>query len=418
MIINIKAYDRVILGLLAIIPAITVILPRSIAFSAGIISLFILYGEFSFSKIKPAAPPVLIKILAPTIFLCIASIIWAAEPEEALHRTVKLLAIFLVGGLLITSILALRGEQIRICSQFLPIGIVAAAILIAAELLFDAPLYRLMRLLAADQSVDDTAFNRGTVAVVLCFFPALSILLAQGRAFVLTALFIVTVLAMLILVESQSAQFSMFFGLLTYAFFPYRSKQAWYLLAFLISALIFLAPFLAIWLFEPLAATLNALPFFGQGSGFAGARMEIWDYVSRYALQNPLYGFGLEAARAIDSFDSKELFQNGSTTIHPHNFAIQLWLEFGVLGAAAGALFCSYLLRTIFTLLTPVQRRAALPAFIASLSVASTGYGMWQSWWIGLLFVVTAFVVLAVRRLDQAETTEHAPAAERRLRGT
>ena len=82
----------------------------------------------------------------------------------------------------------------------------------------------------------------------------------------------------------------------------------------------------AIWAFNNISAQVEAVPILGSGGGYAGARMEIWDYVSRYALQNPLYGFGVEATRQVPSFGSTESYQEGQTILHPHNFVLQLSL--------------------------------------------------------------------------------------------
>ncbi len=334
--------------------------------------------------------------------MCGVSIAWAIAPEEGLQRIVRLLGLSVAGCALLALAYTARREQIAACYWLFPLGLGLAAALAAVELLFHAPLYRLAGGTGADGKVYLGIFNRGVVAITLCFFPVFPLLVTVGERSALTVSVVALVACMLLLTESQSAQLAMLVGLLTYFLFPYRSKTAWFALAGATVLLILGAPFLAAWAFEPFAESLDALPFLGAGGGFAGARMEIWDYVARYALRSPFLGYGLEAARAIDDFDSDELFRSGHSTLHPHNFALQLWLEFGLLGAVAGAAFCSYLLYLMFTKLTPGQRRAALPAFMASLSLAATGYGMWQSWWLGLLFLVAAFVVLTTKLMEEA----------------
>jgi O-antigen ligase len=155
------------------------------------------------------------------------------------------------------------------------------------------------------------------------------------------------------------------------------------------------APFIAIWIYNHWAGFIDTLPLLGN-KGFAAARLEIWDYVSRYALQNPWYGYGLEATRHIQ-FESKEIYQKTSIILHPHNFAFQTWIEFGLIGVFTAIGLFTGLILTMQKYLTPQQAYYVLPALVVTFSVASTGYGMWQAWWIGTLFTVAAICILAAR---------------------
>ena len=249
----------------------------------------------------------------------------------------------------------------------------------------------------ADPNIQDHIFNRGAVALVLFFFPGYFILKETPGPRSLKILYPLAFVAMMITVESQSAQLAFIISILTAWLFFYKSKWAWGILGALITIMIFASPFIMPWLFDNYAQSLNTMPFLGKGSGYAGGRLEIWDYVSRYALQNPFTGFGLEATRTIENFDSAKLFYQDTSVLHPHNFALQLWMEFGVIGAALGSLFCAYILWIMYSRLTPAQNRIVLPVFIAALSVSATGYGMWQSWWVGLLFMTAALCIIAVK---------------------
>jgi len=46
-------------------------------------------------------------------------------------------------------------------------------------------------------------------------------------------------------------------------------------------------------------------------------------------------------------------------------------------------------------------RAIGLAFSLATLAVASVSYGIWQGWWVGLLFAVTAAALLALRLARQ-----------------
>ena len=47
------------------------------------------------------------------------------------------------------------------------------------------------------------------------------------------------------------------------------------------------------------------------------------------------------------------------------------------------------------------QARVAVSTLSAVLVVASTGYGLWQGWWLGLLFTVCAYTLIVIRLAEQ-----------------
>jgi len=177
------------------------------------------------------------------------------------------------------------------------------------------------------------------------------------------------------------------------ALFPYRFRLAGYVLAAVFALVILVAPWLMMAAFKYLPALLAGHEWFGRA--YANNRLEIWDYVSRYALKHPLYGFGVEATRVTTDFDTKQIYQKTSTILHPHNFVIQAWVEFGLLGASLVAGMMTHLLLSLFRLEVRRQR-AALPVLIGCLLFMSVSYGIWQAWFLGLLSAVMALTAIAM----------------------
>ncbi|TCH97046.1 hypothetical protein EJV46_17135 [Roseococcus sp. SYP-B2431] len=133
----------------------------------------------------------------------------------------------------------------------------------------------------------------------------------------------------------------------------------------------------------------------------AAHRLLIWDFVSGRIAERPLLGWGMEASRAIPGgighASAAVLAEFGLTAqsgwfssaqllpLHPHNLALQTWLELGAVGAALMALLLAMLaLRA--------EGGAASGAYAAGLVIAMLSYGAWQYWWVAALLLAAVAV--------------------------
>lgn len=387
--------------LLAVMPVLAITIPRFLAFGPSIVGVvfFVLY-PLIFKEKPSLLKPVFVMAIAIIVLAAVSSL-WAVDPDFALKRTLKISAVLLPGGLLLSVINSIPLDRVGKYLWLIPAFIAVAVILLFLDQNIGEPLYRVIREADDSKRLSHAVYNRATVTAIICLFSSLAIIGNYKRALLWKGLFAASFLPLLYITQSQSAQMSLILGFIFMFAFPYRLKAAWYGLIAAIFTLMIISPFIAIWAFDELAASINALPV--MDGAYAGNRMEIWDYVSRYALQNPLYGFGIEATRSIQDFDAHEIYQKGSGILHPHNFVLQLWIEFGIIGVSAGGAFISYVLWYMHRHLTLQQCRIMLPTFIAIMSVGVTGYGMWQGWWLGMLFLTTSFCILAGKSHEGTE---------------
>ena len=142
-------------------------------------------------------------------------------------------------------------------------------------------------------------------------------------------------------------------------------------------------------------------------------RLVIWDFAAARIAEKPITGWGLEASRAMpggraqpDAATLDRLNINAPAQreflvlphvevmpLHPHNGALQLWLELGGIGALIGA--------ALMLALGVAASRSAAPAAGAGMlaSAAVTGmlsFGLWQAWWVASLLL--AMVALAAQK--------------------
>jgi O-antigen ligase len=402
-----KLYYQSIFLMMAIALVMACPMPRSLAFAPGALALIALIaGFFIFGQRPQLLPRRYLAMLLTLLATGALSILWSVNPEVSSERVTKLAGVFIAGGMLPALALSLNEKGLKTGMNYICVALIILSSLTTIEIILDSPLYRLIRIQPPLIPVFDHVYNRGAVSVILCFFPAFYYARHVRKSMVLTLLLCLSVLSMILSVESQSAQLAILIGAIFYIGFPYRSSITLKGLLVLLCSLIIVAPYLSIWMFNELAPIFDELPFLGKGDGFAGARLEIWDYVSRYALQNPLNGFGIEATRTIENFDSGQIYQLGTSILHPHNFALQLWIEFGLIGVALGLCVTALILLDIKKMAHITQKRVALSTYMCALSVSAMAYGMWQSWWVGLLFLSSAVTIMNLRLISIQSSDE------------
>lgn len=385
--------------LMALIPLAAVVAQRSAGFIPAIAGLTGCLSIATLFHSRLVMPRHIILGIAAVAILTLLSSLWSFDPHHIWKMAARATLIMCSGLLLLIAAESFDLRALKPFLWFIPASLFIAASLIVAEHKTGNPLYRAFHPAAsAGEYINPSQYNRATSIIVLLLLPALSILREYCNRKVIIVLLIVALAPMLLMTDSQSGQLALVLAMIVFYLFPYSRPKAWYLLAAILFILALSSPFIAIWVFNHFATTINDLPGMGTSGAYSGARLEIWDYVSRYMMQHPLYGFGFEATRFVDHFDTKQTFQATDKILHPHNFMIQIWMEFGLIGAVlAGGMMAGLVIRMQKTL-NRDEARIALPSMIACLSIASTGYGLWQAWWIGTLFTVAALCILAIRQ--------------------
>jgi hypothetical protein len=82
---------------------------------------------------------------------------------------------------------------------------------------------------------------------------------------------------------------------------------------------------------------------------------------------------------------------------------LQWWLELGVVGALLGAALVASISCRIGRISSSADRALILGQFVSALVIFDASYGVWQGWWIGLLFLSSAFSLAAMPPSAAAE---------------
>lgn len=409
--------DRLTAGfclLLGMAPIISVDASHGMAFlPAGLALIF--YALFSYANHAPLKPPRDVLVLCAIILgLAGLSLLWAAHPDVSAKQIPKLTGL-LIPQILLFALITHLNTRIKKHARILyAYGIIACTLFLGFEIFTQGFFYNLMRGHFPPVPADPDEFNCAAIVISLHSFAAYHMLKTRLKsALAFMALYLPLGLAV-ISAQSQSAQLCLLVGLFFLFAFPYHAPYAKYLfrtLKYCMIAVIFIAPFAITPIYHNFAGELQNYKI--MQNAYAGIRLEIWDFIARYALQQPLHGYGIEVTRAITDFDSSQTFLDKNTAMHPHNFVMQIWIEFGLIGAVIASGLFYYAFTKLEKNYTPAQQKILLPTFMAALVPAAAAFGMWQGWWLASLFHLCAMALLiAHSSQDSIASKDDATAAD------
>lgn len=139
-------------------------------------------------------------------------------------------------------------------------------------------------------------------------------------------------------------------------------------------------------------------------------RAYIWDFTVDHISQKPILGWGIGASKRIGTDAAGVVVDPvfGSfgepIPLHPHNSILQIWLEFGLIGALFA---CAIVIRAIYLFDritdTPFKRVWSFSIFIMLMCFFNFNYSISSSWW---MVTVMAFVaILAVFNRSNLSTS-------------
>lgn len=327
------------------------------------------------------------------------SIFWAYDFDTTLNRTVKLVlaCISFAVTISIAKNLPLRSAQNFLF--LLPWATGICALLVIIELIFDFPIYQGF---LDKTDIRTSELNKPAVLCALMLFPSLAIIMTtnminatKNRSKIIWIAGIslsILVGVAAFLSDSEVSKLAFIIGFFFAILFPVNWRPAWIIAMIGFCALVFSSPWTVQFAYDAFVDKVNDAPFVGSGDGHGAQRLEIWDMVARKSLDKVLYGHGTDSSRAIVFNPKGDYF--AETFVHPHNFALQLWLEFGLIGALIAMISGVYPLWKISKLDTnTILQKLTLAGMVACFCVAAFGYSIWNSWFIGLITIIIASFV-------------------------
>lgn len=341
---------------------------------AAVLALLAEWGEGSLPRLWASARRVLSGPLglAALAFLAWAavSIAWAPAQAKSLRDYGEF-----AGSLIAPFVLALalpRRMPRRALALFLG-GVVVASVIIVADLWSGLAFRRALGL-----RPDSFVYNRPALTLLVLAAPLLSL----WRAVPIPAALAGVLLALTISrSESGAAVLGLFVGGLSFAaarLLPRRTAIG--LAAAGLGAALALAPIAGELLEHAMPASVHDRL---RGTS-SRARVEIARAFGALVREDPWIGTGFGASAGAERTSAAARIAPEFRTLlgvgHPHDAALQVWVELGVLGATLAFALAFLLLRGMSGL--PVERFAPRLALLMSAAAVSlVGQGAWQGWW-------------------------------------
>ncbi len=316
---------------------------------------------------------------------------WSIAPAAGLDQLPRVGFLLLAGTAMTAVAAALVPADARLAGHALVAGMAAAAALLVVE----AASGGAIKALLSDKEDPVMALKAGSTILVLLLWPALAILVDRGRrrqAMVLAA----AVAAPLAILDGRAAFLAVAVGAAVFALGWAAPRATAIAMSAIAVVGVLSAPYLVLQLAYPWLGGMDGgelLPFSGRH------RLEIWRFASERILEHPLAGWGFNVARVFPDADRILDPASGAMQmpLHPHNAALQWWLELGLPGAVAGAVAILLLALAAARLPTPATRAAALALLASALVVSMLSYGAWQNWWLAALGLAAAAMATASR---------------------
>ena len=378
--------------------AVLVLFPLLVVLPRGIAALVSAAGLCAAGLVLSASGTRLTRIflVAATLLGCLlvwgtASALWSVDPVRSLVVAARLAGLFTV-GLVLAAGAGLVAAPRRLTFLLL-IGMALGIAMVAVELATAGALSSLF----SDRAYRPTQLNQTSISLALLVLPASALLISLGHA--VFAILLAAVTAATIYELAGTAAKAVLLAGLAIGLLLYRARP--------IVARVALAISVAAIIAAPLTfARLERLPGLGETADSfkisAGHRLLIWSFAGDRIAERPVTGWGLDSSRAIPGGDDPIRPRETWMPLHPHNAALQVWLELGAPGAALFALLAAIVWGALARVGWPPLFAAAAGASltIAFVECFAT-YGIWQEWWIGTLSL-SLFLVLVMARVANA----------------
>jgi O-antigen ligase len=355
----------------------------------------------------PSPPFVPACIIGIIILWALVSTLWTTDPGTAANKLPRLLGL-MVAGLIVTDIaLGLSQMERRILARLLIAGILLGIALTAIERFADAPIVHLVRKDWVYESLTLSSLNRGATMFALLVWPATLLLYRWRRG--AAALFWIGTLALLQTLISGAAVLAVLAGGVVFLLAWFAPRKSPIIVAVLVSAYMLTSPLIS----TSIADRYNVMRYENDLPRSTYHRLLVWSFASERILERPILGWGFGSSRRIPGGNVMVDTSEQAMPLHPHNGALQLWLELGVVGAFLATLLAVYLLFAIRRAPLRVDNAATLGFFTSTFVILCISYGMWQSWWLSAIWLVSVFMVAA--RNDREEGASAAPANSRQV---
>jgi O-antigen ligase len=340
-------------------------------------------------------------ILCAILAWAALSLTWTIEPTNALVTVPRLIGLTAGGMILVASATTLDDRGRRRVGLALATGTTLALIMVNVEIHLVGPGRYMFYLRHPPYDSYIPRLGRGLTVSAILMVPAM---MAAWRAGHRAWSLLILGLATLAIAGGQTLSAKMVLLATPVLFFAGIRRPALASRMIAVGAMAIILSFPLLALLPSPQETADLMPHHFPNS--THHRLTIWNFTAVKAMEHPLLGWGIEASRSIPgaedwvrilryapAFGRRVTVDEQFLPLHPHCAPGQFWLELGGIGALLLCALMAALTRASARI--PDRRDAAIAAVVigAVFVVASVSYGIWQSWWLGTLWLTAAFCV-------------------------
>lgn len=306
---------------------------------------------------------------------------WAISMPDALELWKSLALIFAAILILLNAARGLSAGARAEVTTWAAYGLCLGLALLGIEIAFDLPITRVLQ--GEGSTPRLSTLNAGISVALAVVWPVAAGLWRRGQPVV--AIGLTVALALVIgFSDATSAKVAWVAAIGAFAVVWISRRRSIEVMALVVALAILAAP----------AAMRTVVPapqtFDQQVRGAARSalhRLYIWDFVTERVIEKPFVGWGLDASRSIPGSQRRVLGNAPVISLHPHNAALQLWLELGAPGAALAALLVM-IIGAGLAHLPRLGRATGAATLFGALTIASLSFGVWQNWWMAALGLI------------------------------
>ena len=333
-------------------------------------------------------------LIALLLIWMVVSGFWSLVPSDTYSTLHGLAPAMLAGAVLVAGARMLLPGEVQALGRLLLIGYALLTVLLAVELVTGG------FLLGAWHGIKQVPFkfavtmlSRGVVLAILLSWASAILLLRQHRHW-LAAAAVIAAVAIAFGSGSYAGRTAALAGILVFGFILLLRRRG---VIIVLAALLAFSATIPLLPQGPLDPEANAAwlgPF--RNSGLH--RLYIWRFAAERVAEHPLRGWGLDAARSMPGGEAPSPVGGQLMMMHPHNGPLQVWLELGLPGILALLVLMAMAGGGILAQSVHPTTQAALGAvLVAGFAVLCLGFGIWQTWWIGVMSMTVGWLVLACR---------------------
>ena len=374
------------LALFLVVP-LAVVAPKGEVILLVFVALPLLARTISRGSYRQALRSPLVIVLTLLLLWGAASAVWALDPVAALHRagTLALLAAAAIAVLTATDLLL--DEERRVVRWAAVFGLIFGCALLVIELIAGLPFNSALR--DSTEWIKPTILNGALSVTAILAWPA-ALIVRRHKGPWLAIVLMLLVVVVLVLGEGNSARVAFGLAAVTAALtlhWPATASRAVIVIAVagILTAPLLPGSFLAP---ERWSETLS------QTTDSVIHRLHIWHFSAERIAEKPIAGWGLDTSRIIPGGEVEVIHKGARMQLHPHNAALQIWLELGIPGALG--LTAIVLIALLSARYLPREAKAAsFATTAAALAIASLSFGIWQHWWLATLALAAVSVKIA-----------------------